>query len=216
MEKENLTERNGKVPDVTKMHEHPDALVFPKSHKLERSVLFAAGFVLFSVFVGGSYLGRYNGGFRNDVYELQAVGSANAGKASATVEAPFDPVAYGQKQFNLNCASCHQSNGQGVAGQYPPLAGSEWVIGPSKRVSAIVLNGLEGSVTVKGGTYNGAMASWKSTLNDKKLSSILTFIRQAWGNTATAITEEQMAAFRTEFGGRNKVWSEAELKQIAD
>ena len=197
------------------MHEQSEKFVFPKSHKLERSVLIAAGLVLFAVFVGGSYLGRYNGGFRNDVYELQAVDTASAEKATVA-EAPFDPVAYGQKQFNLNCASCHQSNGQGVSGQYPPLAGAEWVVGSPKRLAAIVLDGLEGPVTVKGAIYNGAMASWKGSLNDKKLSSILTFIRQAWGNTAAPITEEQMAAFRAEFGGRSKVWSEAELNQIVD
>ena len=217
MEKEDLTEDNDlKEFDVAKLHEESVKDIFPKSQGLERSVLIAAGLVLFAVFVGGSYLGRYNGGFRNDVFELQAVGSANTEKNSATSEAPFDPVAYGQRQFNLNCASCHQASGQGVAGQYPPLAGSEYVLGSPNRVAAIVLNGLEGPVVVKGATYNGAMASWKNSLNDKKLASILTFIRQAWGNNATPITEEQMAAFRGEFGGRNKVWSEAELKQIPE
>ena len=56
----------------------------------------------------------------------------------------------GKKVFSANCATCHQANGLGVTGQYPPLAGSEYVNGGTRRLGMIVLKGLQGPLTVKG------------------------------------------------------------------
>lgn len=213
MDEEKLTEKKD-VLDVAELHEKEGYTLPESSHGLGKSVLVGAIVILFTVFVGGSYFGRFHTGFRNDVFEWQGAGGADAAQAAVAQPEVFDPIAYGKKQFGLNCASCHQSSGQGVAGQYPPLAGADWVTGSPKRLAAIVLNGLEGPVTVKGNVYNGAMASWKNSLNDKKIAAILTYIRQEWGNQASPITEEEMAGYRAEFGGRNKVWSAEELLQI--
>ncbi|MEZ5405627.1 MAG: cytochrome c [Verrucomicrobiia bacterium] len=212
MDEEKLTEKKS-VVDVSELHDAEDCS-FSVSRGLGRSVLVAAGVVLFAAFVGGSYFGRFYTGFRNDVFELQLGAEGGSAKAEAAQPEVYDPIAYGKKMFSLNCASCHQASGQGVAGQYPPLAGSEWVLGSPKRLAAIVLDGLEGPVTVKGAVYNGAMASWKNTFNDKKLSAILSYIRQEWGNQASPITEEEMTTYRAEFGSRSKVWSADELLKI--
>ena len=56
------------------------------------------------------------------------------------------------------CIACHQANGLGVPSVYPPLAGSEWVIGNEERIFSIVLHGLNGPIEVKGLTYANVMA----------------------------------------------------------
>jgi mono/diheme cytochrome c family protein len=69
------------------------------------------------------------------------------------------------------CQTCHQANGLGVAGQYPPLAGSEFTTGGSRRPAMIVLKGLTGPVTVKGQKFGAAvMQPWDKTLTDQKIA----------------------------------------------
>src|SRR6188768_1171931 len=109
-----------------------------------------------AVFFGGSYLGRYAGNFSGDGLDPQP-GATHATKAGpAGGDGPQvvqGPVERGKKIFSANCATCHQASGLGVAGQYPPLAGSELVNGGSKRVGMILLKGLEGPIMVKGKPY---------------------------------------------------------------
>lgn len=174
-------------------------------------------FVIAVSFVSGGYLFKHSGGFRPDVYESGGAGAGEkTGGAAAGAAAPEDPVQLGQKFFGANCVSCHQANGAGVPGKYPPLAGSSWVTGSHRRLAAVVLNGLEGPVTVNGVTINGSMPAWKKDLNDKKIAYILTYIRSSWGNQAPAVTIEEVAALRAEFGGRKTPWKEAEIMAISD
>ena len=88
----------------------------------------------------------------------------------------------GAQIFTQNCASCHQANGQGVAGAFPPLAGSDWVNGDKKRLGHVLLYGLNGSVQVAGKSYNGNMPAWKGTLSNDDIAAVLTYIRSSWGN----------------------------------
>ncbi|MFN2509522.1 MAG: cytochrome c, partial [Chthoniobacterales bacterium] len=123
----------------------------------------------------------------------------------------------GKKVYSANCATCHQANGLGVAGQYPPLAGSEWVMGSTKRLGMIVLKGLEGPVTVKGAQYGSAvMQPWDKTLTDAKIADVLTYIRQEWGNTGGPVAPEGIAALRKEIAGRATSFHEADLKAVPD
>ena len=107
-----------------------------------------------AVFFGGAYLGRYSGNFTSG--GLDPMGApppakkAAAGPAGAEQVAELSPHDRGKKVFSANCQTCHQANGLGVSGQYPPLAGSEFTTGGSRRMAMIVLKGLQGPVTVKG------------------------------------------------------------------
>jgi mono/diheme cytochrome c family protein len=101
----------------------------------------------------------------------------------------------GKQVFGGKCAACHQATGAGIAGVFPPLAGSEWVAGDDKTLANIVLHGVTGSITVKGTAYSGAMPSFKS-LSDEELAAVLTTIRSDWGNTAAAITPATVKAQR--------------------
>lgn len=102
--------------------------------------------------------------------------------------------AAGLKVFSTNCSSCHQANGKGQPGVFPPLAGNTVVTGDPTKVIGIVKNGLSGKITVMGTTYNGQMPAWKSQLSNNDIAAVITYIRSAWGNHASAVTAAQVAA----------------------
>lgn len=112
------------------------------------------------------------------------------------------------------CSACHQANGQGVPGAFPPLAGSEWVNGKGDIPIAIVLHGLQGPITVKGQKYNGVMAPWGTTFNDDQIAAVVTYIRSQWGNKAPAVTKADVARVRAATKARKGAWTEAELKKL--
>lgn len=166
---------------------------------------------------GGIYLGQYNGGWQGDVFNEEA----NYHPVSGPPEDPNSPevmIRTGEKVFTANCVVCHQASGLGVAGQYPPLVGSEWVVGPApKRLQQILLHGLQGSVHVKGGIYNNAMPAWNVTLTDKQIAQVLSYIRgKLGGNNAPLITEKQMDEARAQTKDRTEAWSETELLAIPE
>src|SRR5437660_9859347 len=107
-----------------------------------------------AIFAGGAYLGRYSGSFSGDGLDPMMgpppAKKAGPGQGQQQEQAELSPKDRGKKIFAANCQTCHQANGQGVPGQYPPLAGSEFTTGGSKRHAMIVLKGLQGPVTVKG------------------------------------------------------------------
>src|SRR5579862_2612432 len=124
--------------------------------------LWLIGLFIATTAWGFYYLGQFNGGFSADVYnELQgtAGAGAKAGGAAgpAASAAPETLAQQGEKVFKANCALCHQATGLGVPGQFPPLAGSEFVNGGTKRLGMILLKGLQGPLKVKGATFNGQM-----------------------------------------------------------
>lgn len=175
-----------------------------------------------AIFFGGAYLGRYAGSFRGDSLDWSTDAAAGASKAGGGAEGGAQvtqagPFERGKKVYMANCATCHQANGQGVAGQYPPLAGSEWVLGSTKRLGMILLKGLEGPLTVKGVQYGSAvMQPWEKTLTDQRIADVLTYIRQEWGNTAGPVAPEGVAALRKEIAGRTALYHEAELKAVPE
>jgi glucose/arabinose dehydrogenase/cytochrome c553 len=89
--------------------------------------------------------------------------------------------------YSTYCAACHQRNGRGDNNRYPPLAGSDWVLGEEERLIDIVLNGLQGEIKVNGKAYNGLMPQNKH-LDDHAIASILTYIRMNFGNNASEVS----------------------------
>jgi cbb3-type cytochrome c oxidase subunit III len=109
----------------------------------------------------------------------------------------FGTAAYaasdGKALYSANCTSCHQANGQGLPGTFPPLAKNPYVTGDASKVIHTVKDGLNGSIKVNGKTYNGQMPAWKSQLSNADIAAVITYIRSAWGNKASAVTEAQVA-----------------------
>lgn len=169
------------------------------------------GVVAVAVFWAGAYLFTYSGGFEVGVFDFQPKYGVVAGGAAA---AP-DPKEVGRKLFSANCVTCHQANGQGVAGQFPPLAGSEYVNSDAtNRLIAIVLKGLQGSVQVKGQPYNNAMQAWEAQYTDQQFAAILTYIRSDWGNNAPPIPAEAVKQVREQLKDRKEQWTMAELQKM--
>lgn len=161
---------------------------------------------------GGWYLGNYNAGWRMDIYDA-APGLGRGGSAgSVEREQPqMDPVELG-KRIYVNCRACHQSNGQGVEGNYPPLDGSEWVAGPPETLVRIVLDGLQGPVEVAGQTYDSEMPGWRSSLDDRQVAAVLTYVRQAWSNDYGPVAAERVGRIREQTAGRGAFWTAAALR----
>lgn len=169
------------------------------------------------IFWGGMYLVMHSGGFRADVFNSNLVAWDGAGGA-AVDKGPPDPLVVGKRIFTQYCAVCHQTTGLGVAGQFPPLAGSEWALSQDwhgdNHLVKIVLNGLQGPITVKGNPYNNAMAPWGGVLNDDQIAAVLTYIRNEWGNSAPHITPEFVAEVRAQTEGRTEAWTQKDLQAI--
>lgn len=91
------------------------------------------------------------------------------------------PPADGKQIFAEQCSACHQPTGQGVAGNFPPLAGNPDLFHDRAMPVHVVLGGLAGPITVKGQTYTGEMPSF-AHLSDAEIAAVLNYVRGAWGN----------------------------------
>lgn len=105
-------------------------------------------------------------------------------------------VAGGAKVYTIYCGTCHQGDGKGASGRFPPLAGSPWVTGNKERLINIVMAGLEGPITVNGEDFNGTMPQ-HSFLGNEEIANVLTYIRQNFGNKASAITPQEVENVRS-------------------
>ena len=106
-----------------------------------------------------------------------------------------DSVKRGEAVYNSTCVSCHQVNGAGVPGVFPPLAKSDYLMGDAKRAIRTVLHGLEGEIIVNGEPYNQQMPS-QGHLSDEQVADVLNYVRNNWGNKGPAITSNQVKAER--------------------
>lgn len=164
------------------------------------------------IFYAGAYLNRYSGHFSRDIFDERQLPVSGQPAVAA-----IDPVVLGKRQYALACVTCHMPNGMGVPNLYPPLVGTEWVLGSEERLIAIVVHGLKGPITVKGNVYSaaampafGQVPGGGYNWSDERIAAVLTYIRQEWGNEAGAITAQQVAAVRTAHPDR-KEWTEPEL-----
>lgn len=103
----------------------------------------------------------------------------------------------GKPLFKQHCSVCHQIDGSGVPGMYPPLSDSEYVQGEKEQLVKIVIQGLEGPITVKGQEYNNLMPGMPY-LTDGEISNILSYVRSSFDNDASEISEEEVKGIRAE------------------
>ncbi len=165
------------------------------------------------IFWAGTYLNRYSGHFDPEIFNENAKPALGG-----PVIAKVDPLVVGKANFTLVCATCHQPTGLGQPGVYPPLAGSEWVLGPEDRIIRIVLYGLKGPIHVKGTDFNAAaMPVFRKgtgyNWTDEKIADVITYVRQEWGNNAPPVTPEKVAEIHSQVGDRPE-WTADELVKI--
>ncbi len=120
---------------------------------------------------------------------------ANPAIASLTKEAQVEK---GKQVYMGLCFACHQPDGNGLPGVFPPLAKSDFLLADRERAIRIVLKGLTGPVTVSGKTYDSAMPPQEAALTDAQVADVLTYITNAWGNSGEAFTTDQVKAIRSQ------------------
>ncbi|HSW50016.1 MAG TPA: cytochrome c [Bryobacteraceae bacterium] len=201
------------TPDIIPMH-HPimRELAEPKDG-FEPTPVWLMLLYFALIGWGGFYLATNSGAFRADIFTDGPSQRLAFGGGETRPAAPADPMALGQRVY-ANCAACHQADGKGVEGVYPPLADSSFVNGPPEQLIRIVLHGLNGPLTVHGKTYNGEMPAW-GQLPDNQIAAVLTYVRASFGNGSPAVSEEAVKAEREATSGRARPWTAAELASAA-
>jgi mono/diheme cytochrome c family protein len=127
--------------------------------------------------------------------------------------------ALGRRQFLNVCSGCHGTDGGGMRRFAPPLHNSEWVLGDEKRLSLILLHGMEGPVSVAGKEYNApeilpVMPSF-STMDNVDLAAIMTYIRREWGHTADPVSAGTVGGIRYRSQGKVTPWRAEELMEVS-
>lgn len=106
-------------------------------------------------------------------------------------------VEKGKQVFMQTCFVCHQVDGQGLPGQIPPLAKSEYLMADKERSIRAVLQGLTGEITVNGKQYNAQMAPL-NYLADEDIANVLTYVRNSFGNAGDAVSVPEVRRVRSE------------------
>jgi mono/diheme cytochrome c family protein len=104
-------------------------------------------------------------------------------------------MAQGKSIYNKFCLVCHQADGSGVAGLYPPIVNTDWVQGDKERLIKVIINGQEGPIEVNGESYNNIMPA-QDFLKNEEIAAVLTYIRKNFENNASAVTTEEVEQVR--------------------
>lgn len=163
----------------------------------------------------GTYVNRFSGLFDSRIFDENALPRTGGEEV-----VKIDPIVLGKRQYAAACITCHQADGKGQPGVYPPLAGSDWVAGSEERLARLVLHGLKGPMKVNGVDYGaaampafGKVAGSGYNWSDDKIAAVLTYIRQEWGNSAPPVTAEKVAEIHAKEGDR-KEWVADELLKL--
>jgi mono/diheme cytochrome c family protein len=176
-------------------------------------------FMVLLFYWGAIYFDTNGGWFSPKVYApYHSVEEVQAYQPSTGGLGPI--LEFGKYIYNKpTCSACHQPTGLGSPGQYPPLAGSDWVLEKDPgRIIRAVLDGLQpGPIKVSGQTvsYPVAMVPWKEVLKDDEIAAVLTYVRNEWGNSAPPVTPEQVKAVREKTAARKASYTADELMQVS-
>ncbi len=131
-----------------------------------------------------------------------ALGEAVAAEvhvAEAAAGSAAETMAAGEALYKTHCAACHQADGSGLKGAFPPLAASDYLLADRTRAIETVVQGRTGPITVNGHAYDAAMPGM-GFLADAEIAAILTYVMNAWGNDGGPITAEEVSVVRASAG----------------
>lgn len=117
-----------------------------------------------------------------------APAAAAAAESVAAAASETAPTPDGGALFAQNCAACHQANGQGLPGAFPPIANhvGDLVAADRGYPVRLLLYGMTGPITVDGTAYNGLMPAFGASLDDAQIGALLEYLLDAWGDRARA------------------------------
>lgn len=99
-------------------------------------------------------------------------------------------------ELYAQCAACHQPNGEGIAGAFPPLAHSDYMLADKERAIRTVLRGTDEPITVNGLEYPGKTMTKFEHLTDEEVAAVATYVFNSWGNSMGLVTAEMVAKQR--------------------
>src|SRR5699024_2347783 len=171
-----------------------DHSIFRAFNKGALAMLKVSGDQNEEVFAGEVYEGIYlpEGGA---IQKMPTPKNAD-GKEEIKATSLEERIAFGKDVYNRTCVACHQSNGQGIAAAFPPLAASDYLNENVERSIETVLFGLSGEITVNGEVYNSVMTS--QGLTDEQTANVLTYIYNNWDNKAQEVTPEMVSKVRNQ------------------
>lgn len=179
------------------------------SERIQPIPLVVVVITLIMVLSGAAYIllsepfGRPELGDQRTLADLAAPLPGSGGGATAD----------GKQLFTAHCVACHQATGKGLPGVFPPLDGSEWVMGDERTVANILLHGIDGEITVMGNVFKGSMPSFRQ-LSDAELATVASYVRSEWSNKAAAIKPELVEAERKAGTRTTPFAGGAELKTL--
>lgn len=193
---------------VMREHERPRDGFEPISVTLIMLIMALVGW-------GGWYLGAYSGAFQADIIDIIPLDEQAAPEPAVAPEpVDLDPMELGEDLY-ADCATCHQADGSGVDGTFPPLVGSERVLERPGEFAGILINGLEGPLVVDGVEYDGLMPD-HGDWDDEELAAVMTYVRNSWGNDAEPIGEDFVADVRELTADRDETWTDPQLREFFD
>jgi len=102
-------------------------------------------------------------------------------------------VVSGEDVYKRTCIACHQANGDGVSGAFPPLAKSDYLANKDASIKQ-VLKGSSGDIVVNGKTFNNVMPP--QPLSDEEIAAVLTYVYGNFGNPGGTVTPDEVKAMR--------------------
>ena len=141
----------------------------------------------------------YSGKIKDLLYQPGVADADDENAVPKPADVPELPMAdrlkNGQLLFEMNCSACHQSTGLGVPGAFPPLAKSDFLMGRQDKGVGILLHGINNEpITVNGKHFQGVMP--QLSLSDDQIASILTYVRNSWGNKSPIVKAKDVSQAR--------------------
>ena len=115
-----------------------------------------------------------------------------ASSAKAAMQASMNR---GKQVYLEQCLACHQADAGGVQNMNPPLIKTKWILGDKTTLVQVVLKGMTGEVDIEGETYHNVMAP-HNDLTDQQIADVLTYVRNNFGNKASAVTAAEVKMIR--------------------
>lgn len=140
----------------------------------------------------------YSGKVAENVYlpEGSAVQSIPNGQPKLVATSKDDQLLFGKRVYEANCQACHQADGNGIPGAFPPLAKSDFLNDDTTRAIDVVIHGLKGPIKVNGKAFDSIMPAM--SLSDEDTANALTYVLNSWDNNGTAISPEDVKKRREE------------------
>ena len=182
------------VADVPGGYQFVDHSMFRAFNKGAMGTLEVEGRARPELFSGRQLEAPYDPGTH-----LQRVADAIPAATPSPLRSPANvavsgPLEAGRALYASICTACHQPDGRGLPGLFPPLAQSDFLMGDEKRAVRVLLEGLQGPITVNGQSFNGVMPNF--SLRDEQIAAVLSYVRNNFGNRGRALRADDVQRVR--------------------